>query len=275
VAALKQYRLQQGDQLLCQQTLRASMELLINALSLVHPLAFNESMSVYQIVGILVADQAIPDKWEFEIAALLSKLGHIAVPVDVLEKRFRGEELSDPEKSLFASSPAFAANLIAKIPRLDLVARMVAAQDLPLPDWPTWQPLNEMDRLIVGRQLLHISTLWNLFKVKGQPMSVFLWDLQTQHIAPALIKSAEKLKLPERAPRVRLIHPSELQSGMTLAADLMSAAGTLLLAKGSPLSSVVVECLKRRVEFWGLDKSVEVVADVHSVMQNPEPLLTA
>jgi hypothetical protein len=62
---------------------------------------------------------------------------------------------------------------------------------------------------------------------------------------------------------------------MTLAADLMSAAGTLLLAKGSPLSSVVVECLKRRVEFWGLDKSVEVVADVRSAMENPEPLLTA
>jgi CheY-like chemotaxis protein len=275
VAALKQYRLQIGEQVLLQQTVRETMELLVSVLSLTHPLAFTECMSLYQTIRILLADHTIPDKWEFEIAGLLSRLGHVALPADILEKRFRGKELSNSETRLFSSNPAFAANLIAKIPRLELVARIVAAQDLSLPDWPTWQPLNEMDRFIVGSQLLHISTLWNVFKHKDLPVSVFLWDLQTRRIAPALVKSAEKLKMPDRAPKLKLVHASELESGMTLASDLMSDAGLLLLAKGSPLSPVVVECLKRRVDYCGLDKTVEIVAESSASIEHSEPVFTA
>jgi CheY-like chemotaxis protein len=274
-AALKQYHLQQGEHVLLEQTLRGSMELLVNVLSLAHPRALNECISLYQTITTLVADHAIPDKWEFEIAGLLSRLGHIAIPADVLEKRFRGDELSDLDNRLFASSPAFAASLIAKIPRLELVARIVAAQDSPLPDWPTWQPLNEIDRFIVGSQLLQAAALWNIFKAKDQPLSVFLWDLQTRRIAPALIKSAEKLKLPERAPKIRVVHASELESGMTLASNLMSNNGLLLLAKGSSLSPVLVECLRRRVEYCSLDKTVEIVAEASSAMEHPEPVLMA
>ncbi|HEX4230096.1 MAG TPA: response regulator [Bryobacteraceae bacterium] len=274
-AALKQYHLQEGEQALLEQTVRGSMELLVNVLSLGHPHVFYECMSIYQTLGTLLADHALPNQWEFEIAGLLSRLGHIAVPTDILEKRSRGDELSECESHLFASGPAFAASLITKIPRLEFVARIVAAQDLPLTDWPIWQPLQEMDRFIVGSQLLHVSTLWNLFKIKEQPMSIFLWDLQTRRIAPALIKSAEKLKLPERVLKVRVIRASELESGMTLASDLMSDNGLLLLAKGSSLSPVVVECLKRRVDFRGLDKTVEIVATTHSSMEHHEPALTA
>jgi CheY-like chemotaxis protein len=275
VAALRQYHLQQGEQLLLEQTLRASMELLVNVLSLGHPHAFNECMSIYQTVRTLVADLALPAKWEFEIAGLLSRLGDLAVPADILAKKFRGDDLSKSESEVLASGPSVAANLISKIPRLEFVARIVAAQDLSLPDWPIWQPLQEIDRFIIGCQLLNIATLWNLFKVKDQPMNVFLWDLQSRRIAPALIKSAEKLKLPERAPKVRLIHSTKLESGMTLASDLVSNSGLLLLAKGSLLSPMVIECLRRRVEYCGLDKAVEIFADAPAAMEHREPVLTS
>ena len=259
-AALKQYRLMQGEKVLLEQTLRGSMELLVDVLSLVHPHAFHECTSIYQTIRTLLADLPVADKWEFEIAGLLSKIGHVAVPADILEKRHTGAELSAAENAHFVSHAAIAANLIGKIPRLELVARIVRDQELPAPSNAARHQLQDMDRYLLGTQLLRIALLWESYRRKNLGLQILLAELSVSSVPPVLIKAAENLK-PSKpiAAGVKRLRASDLQPGMTLVSDLVSNNGLLLLAKGHPLSSVVVECLKRRFSDSGMNDTVEVI----------------
>jgi hypothetical protein len=51
---------------------------------------------------------------------------------------------------------------------------------------------------------------------------------------------------------------SEIQEGMALDSDLVAENGTLLLTKGQTLTRMLVECLHRRAEYYGVDEEVLV-----------------
>src|ERR1039458_7436990 len=68
------------------------------------------------------------NSWEFEMAAMLSQIGTVTIPPALIEKSRAGQELTKVEQDILARVPKTGADLLANIPRLESVARIVLYQ---------------------------------------------------------------------------------------------------------------------------------------------------
>jgi hypothetical protein len=68
---------------------------------------------------------------------------------------------------------------------------------------------------------------------------------------PALVKAVEQFKQSPHIANSRSVKTSDLLPGMALASDLIANNGMILLTKGQTLTPLLLECLHRRVEYYG------------------------
>ena len=118
-AAIDQHHLVTAERLLLENTLRASVKVLTEVLSLVHPAAFSRACRIHRYVRHMAAELRLSNAWQFEVAALLSQIGCITMDPGNLDRVYIGEELSEEEKKMFAAHPAAGHDLLLHIPRLE------------------------------------------------------------------------------------------------------------------------------------------------------------
>lgn len=127
-AGLKQYRLITAEKELLEKTLNGSIKMLADVLSLTDPLSFGQGEMLSNYMRVYVGSLSMENSWEFEIAAMLSQIGTATVPRAILEKSRSGAELTEMEQEILDRVPKCGADLLANIPRLESVARIVLYQ---------------------------------------------------------------------------------------------------------------------------------------------------
>jgi response regulator RpfG family c-di-GMP phosphodiesterase len=128
-AGLAQYRLIRAEKELLDKTLTGCIEALTNVLAVVNPTAFGRAARIRHRVKQLARQLGAADSWQFEIAALLSQSGCIAVPEEIVNRVYRGAEVAPQEHKMFLEHPRVGRDLIAHIPRLEPVAQAIAYQE--------------------------------------------------------------------------------------------------------------------------------------------------
>ena len=128
LTALNQNRLLTAEQDLLEKTLKGSIEALTGALALVNPEAFGRTTRLQRYIREIVSELGCDDLWKLETTALLSQLGLVVLPDEVLTKLYRGEALSDEEEQLYNQCPFLAADLVAKIPRMEEIGQAIQYQ---------------------------------------------------------------------------------------------------------------------------------------------------
>ena len=78
-AALAQYQLITAEKELLEKTLYGSVKVLTEILALVNPAAFSRASRVHHTVQHLVQQLGLRDAWRYEIAAMLSQIGCVAL----------------------------------------------------------------------------------------------------------------------------------------------------------------------------------------------------
>jgi response regulator RpfG family c-di-GMP phosphodiesterase len=71
----------------------------------------------------------IENAWQTEIAAMLSQIGCMTIPEEILSKARRGAQLNEHELRLVESHPRLGNDLINRIPRLSEVGEIIFYQD--------------------------------------------------------------------------------------------------------------------------------------------------
>ncbi|HEX3074367.1 MAG TPA: response regulator, partial [Ignavibacteriales bacterium] len=79
-AALEQHRLITAEKELLENTLRGSIKVLIDILSIVNPNGFSISSKLKEITFRIARHMNITDTWELELTSALSQIGCVAVP---------------------------------------------------------------------------------------------------------------------------------------------------------------------------------------------------
>ncbi|MEZ6019589.1 MAG: response regulator [Planctomycetota bacterium] len=92
-AGLENVRLRRAEKDLLEQTVRGSVEILSEILSLANPTAFGRANGVAKMVQHIASILGLEDRWQFETAALLSQIGCIAIPDEVLQSQAEGKDL--------------------------------------------------------------------------------------------------------------------------------------------------------------------------------------
>jgi response regulator RpfG family c-di-GMP phosphodiesterase len=127
-AGLKQYQLITAERELLEKTLNGSVKVLADVLSLVDPLSFGRGEALCSYMRAYVNSLTVDKSWEFEIAAMLSQIGMVTIPPAITEKFRAGQILTGLEKEVIERAPKTGADLLANIPRLESVARIVLYQ---------------------------------------------------------------------------------------------------------------------------------------------------
>ena len=258
-AAVRQHELERAEKELLEKTLAGSVKVLTEILSIVSPTAFSRVTSIHGFVRHLGERHGFPAPWQLDIAGRLALLGCVTVPGDVLERWLAGQPLEEDEQELVAAAPRNAAELLSRIPRLEQVAAILAAQaDPPPADCPA-DPA-QLPPVVLGGQILRTAVAYDLEILRGRHRREALDTLRArpQDHLPALVEALADAQLVGERMILRTVHADELAMGMVLDQDLRARNGLILLRQGQEITFAVLERLRAFARGVGIEEPVRV-----------------
>ena len=254
--AVEQHRMITAERVLLEQTLRGSVAALFEVLSLANPIAFARAARIQGIVSEMIEATHPEDAWRIEIAAMLSQIGSIVLAPETVSKLNVGSPLGAEEQLQVLLLPWRAENLLAQIPRLEDVRRIIHDQAIayeeckPMPrppgDGPAAQPGGGVD-VVTGAQMLRVAVDLEALEAGGIRRRVALGALARRKGAydPSLLAALLLTAGPEHGDLdVLQLLASELKAGMTLVRDVTHSAGRLLVGRGYQVSESLIERLR-------------------------------
>jgi response regulator RpfG family c-di-GMP phosphodiesterase len=244
-AGIVQYRLITAERLLLENTLKASVQVLVDTLGMTNPLAFSRAMRLRFYAAQIAKALRLPDLWKFEVAAMLSQIGCVTIPCETLEKLYAGETLSTVEQNMVASYPALGSQWIARIPRLEPIAEMIARQQ-ESPATVEIGTSDPMDIGGIGAQIIKVVLEFDILLSRGLSSSQAVCKLADQptlyHEALTEVLPCVKVLTTEKTSRV--VKVSGLRNGLILSEDMRTTHGLLVVCKDQEVNDALRERLK-------------------------------
>jgi len=262
-AALEQHRLLTAERNLLENTLHASVKVLTEVLSLVHPAAFSRASRIHRYVRYMAGALKLRDAWQYEVAALLSQVGCITLEPGALDRIYTGDELSEEEKKMFAAHPAAGGQLLAHIPRLEAVASMIANQNLSFEQSPPVAARVPRDAATTGAHLLRAALDFDrlITRNRSHEETLAQMRLHAHDYDPVCLEALAAYVAPEGGMAVRVLKSAELLPGMVVDQDVRSKTGLLLLAKGQEVTLSVLGRLRAFAAKVGIAEPVRVLVE--------------
>ncbi|MFI5952407.1 HD domain-containing phosphohydrolase [Cryptosporangium sp. NPDC051539] len=127
--ALRQYQLLHTERELLHHTLAGAVDVLTQLLSLGNPDAYSRARHTSKLVDTAAKTLLLDHLWELRTAAKLSQIGLVALPPTLVDRVENTPDATDAERAAYATHPQAAHDLLARIPRLERVARWIALQN--------------------------------------------------------------------------------------------------------------------------------------------------
>jgi response regulator RpfG family c-di-GMP phosphodiesterase len=255
-AAVEQHCLLSAERELLEKTLKGSVQMLIDVLSLASPSAFSRSSRIRDYVCQAVSRLNVKKIWELEIAALLSQIGWIALPTDLVTKVHNGAVLSADEVKMFRSHPALGGRIVGLIPRLENVSRMIAHQMVPFRDIGLSAENIADDTGLLGAQILKACIDLDTLILGGLSHRLSLGKMRGKEgdYHPAILRSLEHIEIAEiETAEEKQIYVHDLTDSMILAQNVYTRDGILLAPKGLSASL----SLRVRLENYRAQNKIE------------------
>jgi response regulator RpfG family c-di-GMP phosphodiesterase len=234
---LVQHRLMVAEKELLEKTLRGSVKVLTEVLSLVNPAAFSRGVRVGKYVRHIVKELQLNTPWQFEVAGMMSQLGCVTLDTETIEAVYAGKRLSADEQARYDTHAGVAAELLSNIPRLEAVAHMIAKQDSAPPYSPAGIDLKQ-DPVALGAQILRVAIAYDQLLSSGSGHEESLKQLlsRTKEFARMVVDALANLELETQRMEVKRCLISELECDMVLQEDVRTTTEMLLVAKGTQIS---------------------------------------
>ena len=271
-SASEQFRLVLAEQELLQETLYESVGVLTEVLSLVTPVAFSRSLRLKRYVSHVARHLNLADVWQYELAAMLSHIGCVALSPDLVQKAHLHGQLSDSEQATYASHAGVAESLIGRIPRLGEVAKMIG-DGLKRHSAHSIEDaaLESRDPRRIGAVLLR-TALWldELSNLKGSTQAAAaVVRVKLRKSAPRIAEALRTLEHDSSEMREASLDCVALAPGMLINADVYDKNGVLLVSKGHEVTATLVKRLQGMAEAGIVGGRVAVRTDTIRNNQRP------
>jgi response regulator RpfG family c-di-GMP phosphodiesterase len=236
-AGVAHHRLKIAEKVLLQETLIGCIKALMDMLALTNPAAFGRATRVTRLATAVSAALGKANFWQLEAAAMLSEIGYISLPGELVEKLYYGRRLTPDERALADAAPLVAQKLLGHIPRLEPVMEILASCRGTKSDLA--------DGLIKdGAQILSLALEYDAQVAQGHPAEVALSAVRAHsgRFGHDLLQSLESVVgLKAGALEVREVAVGRLTPGMVFMDDLRTQMGALLVPKGFEVSETFLE----------------------------------
>jgi response regulator RpfG family c-di-GMP phosphodiesterase len=232
-AGIKQYHLIIAEKELLEKTLVSSVKIMTEVLSLVSPSTFSKATRLRRIVVHIVQKMALEDAWQYELAAALSQIGLIVFPPAIMEKINSRVPLSHAEKMTFAKHPIVGSELLKNIPRLELIARMIKDQELPLQDLPLREKTSKDDYVAaMGAHLIKVAIDYDNLVMSGifHTDALAVLSSEEDKYQPEALAALDDLQPKDISDQIKFLDIRDLDVGMILLEDIIDYDGKLLVA---------------------------------------------
>lgn len=243
-AGIEQYRLIIAEKELLNKTLKGSVKVLIDILSAVNPSAFSHASSVSRLARKIADRLNITSVWEIELAALLSQIGLVTMPEELLEKRFSGKPLTPEENQIFSSHPKIGSDFLKNIPRLEDISEAITFQlhrfDELNPDLIKSEKGKSILKLA---EIIKVCSDFNTYVKSGghEPAVIEMMARNTGYYDPDVLTAleAEYVRLDKKF-TLKNLKLFEISPGMIIAQDIYDPNNIIFLRKGMEITEVLM-----------------------------------
>jgi response regulator RpfG family c-di-GMP phosphodiesterase len=236
-AGVAHHRLLIAEKVLLRDTLIGCIQALVDILALTNPVAFGRATRVKRLAADLAASLGNASFWQLEAAAMLSQIGYISLPIELVEKLYYGKRLTPEERVLADAAPSVAQKLLGRIPRLEPVMEILAASRQSKNDTP--------EGLVkLGAGILSLVLEYDGEIVQGRSVHAAVAALRAQsgRFDVKLLENLESLVgQAAGAAQVKEVTVGSITQGMVFMDDLYTQVGTLLVPKGFEVTETFLE----------------------------------
>ncbi len=245
---VEQHRLVTAQRDLLEQTLRGSVQALIDLLALAQPAAFGRAVRARRIIGEIAAMIGFRDRWQLEMAAMLSQIGVLTLPPEVAEHYAAGSDLNDEEAELIRGLPGIALTLLREIPRLDEIREILIALNYRFVSPDSSQTV-EGTGIPLGARLLRAVLDFDWLGSRGLGPGEAVARLRAREgwYDPDVLSDLVSVVGVQHHRMVREIRLHDAELGMEFVDDVRAGDGTLLIARGQ---EVTEHLLDRIHDYW-------------------------
>lgn len=260
-SGIEQYRLITAEKELLEKTLKGSINVLIDILSLLNPQIFNTANKLKQMAKNIATKLRLKNTWGIEIATLLSQIGCIAIPQNILEKKFSGSKLTEDEENLFNTYPQIGKQILAHIPRLEEVSKIISYQLHDFSNNNIHQKFLHNENLLMATKILNVLINFDLLLKSGKSEQEALELMRKSNKFDSTILAALDAELAGIYDGLTLlsVELEELKVGVILAEDIKDEDGKVLITKGSEISQASLSRLINYSKFGKIITPIKIL----------------
>jgi response regulator RpfG family c-di-GMP phosphodiesterase len=256
-AGVIQYRLVNAERSILKETLNGCIKVLIDVLAITNPVAFGRASRVKRVAMEFAEKLDCKDFWQLEAASMLSQIGYLSLPSELVEKLYYGERLTPEEKVLASGAPDLVNSLLENVPRLEPVIQILTTLH-----WTDEQLARLGDGTIgLGTRILGMVLEYDALIAQGHAVNVAMQTLRGRagRFSETLVEQfSVHIGAGPSTDELRDMPLRVVQPGMIIMQDLRTHMGTLLVTRGFEVTSVFLE----RARNFGpdlLNESVKVL----------------
>lgn len=250
--AFEHYRMLISEKELMNKTVSSVIRLVSDVASLLKPGRNARTTRIMPVLKGLCRRLGDPDPWSTEVAAVLSMIGFIFLPDELMEKVEEGTILTGHDYDIYLQHTRYSSKLISGVPRLENAATILSLQEASYIRDSRDGGFSG-DEIPLGARILKVVSDYDRLSMgdrsKGEVVSMMKrragrYDSNVINCLIDVLGSEAKYY-------IREVYPLGLEEGMTLAEDVYGTVNgkqLKFMAEGDVLSAKAIDYLHRNGE---------------------------
>ncbi|MDA8441458.1 MAG: response regulator [Peptococcaceae bacterium] len=263
--AVEQYNLIRSEKELLDQTVKGSIKLLIDILSILSPMAFSQTPQIQALCHKLAIRLGINNTWEIDLASMLSQIGCVSIPNHILEKQYHGDTLDEAESEVFQTHPEIGRRLLINIPRMEHIAEAISYQEKYFDGGGIPRNRVQGGKIPFSARIIKVVLDFNILlrqgKTPGQAITEMYNALGIYDPDVLAALDSEILSI-EQGYVAKAILIDEITPGMILADDIRDVNGVVLIPKGHALTDILKLRLKNYAVLGSILEPIKIMMSI-------------
>jgi hypothetical protein len=209
-----------------------------------------------------------------EVAAMLSQIGSVTLPTDLLERHYSGKTLTHAERVAVERVPRVSGEVVMGIPGLDEVGGILTALNRRFDGQGVAPDAPRGEEIPWGARVLKVLLDLDILETRGCSPQVAVQAIRERAgwYDPDIVEAVAAMRqIEQRSRRVVEVEVAAVLPGMVLTEDIRTVQGLLLVARGQEVSERLVERLRNSREVLEPRQRVHVMVAGSRVIAAPEP----
>ncbi len=279
--AVEQYHLVTAEKELLEGTLRGSIKLLTDILSMVAPKSFGRALIMQEYARVLAHELRLERAWELELAAMFSVVAYVTVPAETLARLGRGQALSQSEQAMLMRLPESASKLLENIPRMESVRRILYYHQKHFDGEGFPDDSVHGETIPLESRLLKIIADLVRLEARGLDKAGAFAEMNGRlgWYDPNLLMGAEAafgaLLDDEGQVETQSVTVPGLRPGQRLLSNIEAENGMMLYHAGNLITEAIIERINNYHVVSGIREPIDVMIPVSDVGDAAEPAVAA